>query len=211
MLTGDYVITFVRHGETASNLQGAFLGVTDEPLNALGLQQAHATGQFLKAQQIPFDLVLTSPLLRCLQTGNILRQYIDIAPISEPLLRERHYGVFEGKTRAEIQVSLPEILNIYQKDKPFVQLPGGESAIDVEQRVKQLFWVQIPQIAPEGASILVITHLNPLRAFLRLSGLRDWDVYFQAFHNASVTQIRTDFATFDTIIDNYSCFDDPAC
>ena len=50
----------IRHGETKLNALGRLQGWTDEPLNQNGKDLAIITGEALK--EIPFDLVITSPL-----------------------------------------------------------------------------------------------------------------------------------------------------
>ena len=51
----------IRHGETKLNALGRLQGWTDEPLNQNGKDLAIITGEALK--EIPFDLVITSPLI----------------------------------------------------------------------------------------------------------------------------------------------------
>jgi len=57
----------------------------------------------------------------------------------------------------------------------------------------------------------VVSHLNPIRGFLRLTGLKDWDIYYQKFHNTSVTRVWTDLDEAKLLMFNYSCFEDPYC
>ena len=59
----------IRHGETKLNALGRLQGWTDEPLNQNGKDLAIITGEALK--EIPFDLVITSPLKRARETGEL--------------------------------------------------------------------------------------------------------------------------------------------
>jgi len=206
-----YDITFVRHGQTDLNSRKAFQGISDAPLNELGREQARFTGKFLKNQNETFDLTLCSPLLRTIQTAEIIQQYIPISIIAEPLLRERSYGIFEGKNPTELEKECPEILAEYQKNKPFVRPPQGETALDVEERIRTLFWEVIPKKYPNHYKILCVAHLNPVRAMLHLLNLTDREIYYREFKNTSVTRISTDLKDGKIILLDFSCMEDTAC
>ena len=96
-------IWLIRHGETAWSLSGQHTGRTDLPLTAAGEQRAREVGRFLAGR--PFALVLTSPLTRARETCR-LAGYGEVAQI-EPDLREWDYGDYEGRTREQIQESVP--------------------------------------------------------------------------------------------------------
>lgn len=207
----SYYITFVRHGQTEENARNAFIGITDGELNEIGQKQAKATARYLKDQGWQFDLVLSSPLKRCLQTANIITEYLNLSFEIEPNLIERNYGIFENKTRQEVVTAYPHIFADYKKNKPFIELPEGESAIAIENRIHELFWQKIPQFYPKVEHILCITHLNPVRAFLRLTQLKPWEIYFEKFSNASVTRVKSDLVHSELLVYDFSCFEDPAC
>jgi probable phosphoglycerate mutase len=207
----EFFLTFVRHGETDANKLNRFIGVTNPSLNTTGTNQAHASGKYLQNQQWPFERILVSPLLRCQETAQIISNYI-VAPIkSIDTLKERNYGIFESKTKEWAAENYPELYREYQARKPFVKLPGGESAVDLEQRIHTFFWEKLPASMDDKRHFLIITHLNPIRAFLRLSALADWDIYFQSFHNSSITRITTNFQTANLVLFDYSCYHDPIC
>ncbi|MCI8446125.1 MAG: histidine phosphatase family protein, partial [Bacilli bacterium] len=83
----------VRHGETGYNKMGLLQGKTNIPLNQKGIEQANKTKKEL--EQINFDIVVSSPLNRAIDTAKI------IAPNNEILiderLNERTLGEYEGK------------------------------------------------------------------------------------------------------------------
>jgi broad specificity phosphatase PhoE len=207
----NYDITFVRHGQTDLNSRKAFQGISDAPLNELGREQAKVTGKFLKKSHGTFDLALTSPLLRAIQTAEIIQQYIPIQFQSEPLLRERSYGIFEGKNPTELEKEQPKILKEYQKNKPFVRPPNGETALDVENRIRELFWDVLPKKYPNHEKILCVTHLNPVRSLLYLLKLVDIQIYYREFKNTSVTRITTDLKEAKILLLDFACMEDSAC
>lgn len=94
---------FVRHGETPWNAERRLQGHQDIPLNALGLAQAAAAARYLvqRHAQWSFSAVISSDLLRARQTADTIGAALGLDVRSEPALRERHYGDFEGKTPAE--------------------------------------------------------------------------------------------------------------
>ena len=86
----------LRHGATDWNLEGRFQGLTDNPLNEDGIAQAHAAAQRL--QRIPFDYIVSSPLIRASRTADIIA-----ALSSKPLaiddgIIECDFGSLEGRS-----------------------------------------------------------------------------------------------------------------
>lgn len=95
------VLVVVRHGETEWSRLGRHTGLTDLPLTPLGEEQARLTGRALAGRS--FDLVLTSPLRRALDTA-ALAGHPDAAVETD--LVEWDYGPVEGLTRAEVSREL---------------------------------------------------------------------------------------------------------
>ena len=94
----------IRHGETEWSLSGAHTSRTDIPLTARGEERAGKIRDYLAHRQ--FSLVLTSPLQRARETCRVAG-YGDVAQIEENL-REWDYGVYEGRTTAEIRQEQPD-------------------------------------------------------------------------------------------------------
>lgn len=94
------VFCLVRHGETDWNLSGRLQGREDLPLNETGRNQARLTGAYLS--KWPWDLIVTSPLSRALETARLVGDKT-AAKILEPEtdLQERDYGESAGLTREE--------------------------------------------------------------------------------------------------------------
>jgi probable phosphoglycerate mutase len=117
-------ITLVRHGATAWSKTGQHTGRTDIPLERDGREEAVELGERLAGDS--FDVVLTSPLIRALETAE-LAGYGGVA-VENSDLREWDYGEYEGCTTADIR-----------RERPGWSLfddgcPGGESAPDVGKR-----------------------------------------------------------------------------
>lgn len=88
---------FVRHGQTPWGPDLILDGPQDLELNQLGTQQAEEAGQKLKklfaGHETPSMKLITSPLLRALQTAQKISEITDL-PIfgQEDDLKERYYG-----------------------------------------------------------------------------------------------------------------------
>ena len=60
----------VRHGETAWNIDNKYQGITDIPLNEIGIKQAQAIARRMKAFKI--DKIYSSDLSRAYETGKLI-------------------------------------------------------------------------------------------------------------------------------------------
>lgn len=94
----SYYLHFIRHGETKGNAEGKYIGKTDLPItydSALSVKKLADAGIYPDV-----DIIYSSPLIRCLQTANIIYPGQDLKIVDN--LKEYDFGVFEGKTAAEI-------------------------------------------------------------------------------------------------------------
>ena len=156
----------VRHGRTAGNLRGAYVGRGDEPLLA----------EWVPAKAVPAPgAVYSSPLRRCLQTAALL--YPAAQPVCLQALIERDFGELEGKTHAEI-IRLPGFAEwgMTERSMPF---PGGEEMDAFLARSMGAVW-QVLQAA-EGAGqehVAAVTHGGVIMAAMHMlhpqSAYHDW-------------------------------------
>ena len=94
---------FLRHGQTDWNVEGRMQGHTDIPLNATGLQQAHAAAQ--RMAQLPVTRIVSSPLVRALKTAAITAETLKLPIHIDSALKERTFGSFEGRTSHQIKAA----------------------------------------------------------------------------------------------------------
>ncbi|MET4060136.1 putative phosphatase [Arthrobacter sp. UYP6] len=88
-------LVLVRHGETDWNQERRLQGRTDNPLNGVGRAQARKAGRLLAAD--PWNVVVSSPLLRAVQTAHLIADAAGLQPAGTvPELIERDYGPAEG-------------------------------------------------------------------------------------------------------------------
>ena len=139
----------IRHGETEWSLSGAHTSRTDIPLTERGKQRAAKIRDYLAQRK--FSLVLTSPLQRARETCRIAG-YADGAQIEENL-REWDYGIFEGRTTADIRKDQPD-WSIW--DSP---VPEGEPVEHVAARAQKV----IDRALLAGGDVALFAHAHILR------------------------------------------------
>ena len=88
------MIYIIRHGQTEKNRVKVLQGRSDVPLNDAGRQQAMEARDRFAARGIHFDKVYTSPLLRAVQTAEIIAEGIPQAV--DKRLIDMDYGPYEG-------------------------------------------------------------------------------------------------------------------
>jgi broad specificity phosphatase PhoE len=140
-------IVLLRHGATEWSLSGQHTGRTDIPLLDLGRQQAKAAGQLLR--DMPFGLVLASPLVRASETCALA----GFDGIPEPDLMEWDYGDYEGLTTDAIRVDRPG-WSLWNDG-----VPGGERAAEVGRRADRV----IDRARQSGSDTLCVAHGHVLR------------------------------------------------
>jgi uncharacterized phosphatase len=94
--TGSGMFALVRHGETDWNLERRLQGRTDNPLNETGRGHARQAADELRAEA--WDGILSSPLLRAVQTARIIAEELDVPYLGTvDQLIERDFGRDEGR------------------------------------------------------------------------------------------------------------------
>jgi len=162
-IPSDSAILVIRHGETHWNRAGRVQGWQDSALTDVGLAQAHALADRLADERI--EHVISSDLGRARQTAAPIVGRLGIGIDLDPELRERNYGVFEGRTYGEIERDDPEAYAFLVRRDPAYLVPGGESgeafgarALGALERVAR---------AHAGRRIAVVTHGGVLGVLYR--------------------------------------------
>src|SRR4051812_46498348 len=95
-MASSHHLYLIRHLPTAGNREKKYIGWTDEPIEPV---EDKGKYRFLEAQN---RIVYGSDLLRAKQTAAILMPGADYLP--DARLRECHFGDFEGKTYADLEM-----------------------------------------------------------------------------------------------------------
>lgn len=126
-------ILAIRHGETAWNRDTRIQGHIDIPLNDQGLWQASRLAQALRDE--PLAAIYSSDLARARQTAQAVADVHGLPVETHTGLRERHFGLFEGKTWHEIETGWPEQALAWRQRVPEFAPEGGENLLQLQARV----------------------------------------------------------------------------
>lgn len=156
-------VIIVRHGQTVWNLEGKRQGHLDSPLTEEGLAQAKALAE--RFRRLSFTALYSSDLGRAYETAKIISGTTGHEIVTDPRLRERNLGIFQGLNAAEIQQRYPEEYRMHRSVGPDYVIPGGESMRQqVERNVDCLTEIAQKHL---GETLVVVTHAGVLGAFFR--------------------------------------------
>jgi len=161
-------LVLIRHGESEWNAKGLWCGWIDVPLSKKGREEAKLAATSIR--DISFDIAFTSDLKRALHTLDIIKQelnLLDLPTVVEPAFKERHYGIYAGKNKWEIQKRLGEAEFKRLRRGWDVPIPKGESLKDVYARVIPKFNEHILPRIMKGLNILFVAHGNSNRALMK--------------------------------------------
>lgn len=114
----------IRHGMTAANEEHRYLGKTEESLSERGIRQLE---QLAGSGKLPKpELVLCSPMQRCIESAAILFPAVPVIEIQE--WKEMDFGNFENKNYEELNGNPAYQAWIDSGGK--IAFPGGESRED---------------------------------------------------------------------------------
>ena len=102
----------VRHGETFENASDRLQGRIDSELTLEGIKQAQVVSNIFKEKTI--DLIVSSPLKRCVETAKIISDG-KIKVIYDERLLGRDHGEFTGLKKNE--VNFDDYWNYYKNIK----------------------------------------------------------------------------------------------
>jgi broad specificity phosphatase PhoE len=130
-------MVLVRHGQTDWNVNGRYVGWTDEGLNREGLRQAEMLAQRL--ERWPMSVVYSSPLKRAWMTAEIVGgpHSLPVQIIEE--LGEMRIGAWEGMYAGDIAATYSELWKTWRTSPGDFRMPGGESPDEVRQRAVRAF------------------------------------------------------------------------
>jgi probable phosphoglycerate mutase len=171
-------LCIVRHGETAWNAEHRVQGQLDIPLSEIGIKQAQAAARILGREK--FDAIYSSDLSRAMQTAQPTASALGMKILTDKDLRERHYGMFERLTYAEVKVKHASEYARFAARDPDFDFVSGESLRDFSTR--RIAVVSTLAKRHEGQHILVFTHGGVLDELYRhinavpVSAARDFGI-----------------------------------
>lgn len=156
----------VRHGQTEHSAQKRYSGSSDPALTELGVKQAAAVAQAVAALG-QIDAIVASPSQRTQQSAMACAEALGIdASRIETVdgFREMDFGVFEGLTRDEARERYAEEFGAWEAAASKAP-PEGESQSSAHRRVTRAR-LKV-QEAHEGQTVLVVTHMMPIKSVIR--------------------------------------------
>jgi broad specificity phosphatase PhoE len=145
------VLFLVRHGQTAENARGVFLGRQDPALSEIGQRQAAALADIVPRAA----RVISSPLRRARQTAEAL----GLPTVVDERWIELDYGTLDGRRPEELA---DDVWRRWRADDTFVPPGGGESLLVLGERVRSA----CEELSAEAANgdVVVVTHVSPIKA-----------------------------------------------
>ena len=161
-------LVLIRHGQSLWNAENKFTGWTDIGLSEKGIKEAEEAGK--KLENVPFDVVHTSALIRAQKTAEIIiknnKKSKKIPVYKDKRLNERHYGSLQGLNKKETAEKYgAEQVHIWRRSFD-VPPPDGESLKMNAERTIPYFKENIIQDLKKGKNVLVSAHGNSLRSIV---------------------------------------------
>ncbi len=150
-------IYLVRHGKTDWNVAHRLQGSENTPLNSEGRELAGQVGRAL--EDVPFDVIYSSPLDRAYETACLIRGHRNIPIIKDERLREIAFGINEGRFSADI-LKNPDDPFRYFFTHPELYLPtgGGETFEEVRVRTADFMKNEIEPKKNTWERIMIVAH-----------------------------------------------------
>ncbi|MGN1212587.1 MAG: histidine phosphatase family protein [Christensenellales bacterium] len=170
----------MRHGTTVWNEKGITQGRTNNRLSKNGKLLTEKVAKEL--QDVDFDGIITSPLMRTVQTANIINKYHKVKILKDDNLIEIDQGDFTGRSKNSLSKKEETLKNKRAKSA------GMESYEECFKRVKT-FLNTIKQ-KYNFESVLIVTH-NCVATFIEdiLTNKKvnfNSNIFLRDFKNAEV-------------------------
>lgn len=152
----------IRHG--ACEGSGSYIGKgSSVHLTGEGRMHIHRVGQLLADQSIPVEMFLTSPQQRAIESAQIIGDRIGCSFTVLKGLEECDFGLWEGKDYHQISLNEKEILDYWIKDPIRNRPPGGETLLEVKERVlKALPSLNFFLKDEKEHNVFIVSHRGPI-------------------------------------------------
>lgn len=163
-------LVLVRHGESEWNAERRVQGQGGTGLSARGVAQAEHAARAV-ADAWPDARVVSSDLQRCRETAAPLLELLGADEVTDPGLRERHFGAWTGRLRTEIEREWPEHWARWRAGEDVLGELGGETDAQLGDRVEAALR-RLLDAGSADRSLVCVTHGGPVwHGTHRLAGL----------------------------------------
>jgi broad specificity phosphatase PhoE len=135
-------VYLARHGRTALNAEGRLRGLSDPPLDEVGIVEVSRLADALAARHP--TVVVSSPLQRAAATAQAIGAAADVPVATDARLTDRDYGPMTGLLRADVENRYGSIDSA----------PGVESRTALAERARRAFLELVAELMP-GPVVLV--------------------------------------------------------
>ncbi|NPA54548.1 MAG: histidine phosphatase family protein [Aquificae bacterium] len=153
-------IIYVRHAESLWNPIGKYQGRLDPELSERGHKQAKLLAEALKKYK-PTALY-TSPLKRTYMTAEYISKELGLEPKIDEDIIEIDHGEWSGMLVDEVKEKYPDMFRQWLYEPETIKFPGGETLIDVYNRVKRFQEKMLEK--HDGETVVAVSHTVPIRA-----------------------------------------------
>lgn len=156
----------VRHGVTAHTSQRLFSGGLEgknPPLSEEGHEQAALTASWLAAQLSEIVLV-SSPVLRTLETAAHIAAAFGVEMTEDPRFAEMNFGGWEAKSFSDLFASKDPDIQAWFGDLGYAAGGTGESFLTVEKRVLAARDDLLATYADR--TVVVVSHVTPIKVLV---------------------------------------------
>lgn len=149
-------VYIIRHGETVWNAAGKLQGYADIELNEQGRALAGELGERL--EQVSFDRIYASPLIRAYETACLIRGHRNIPIIRDDRLKEISFGELEGIHYSEWLSDASPYRFFFHEPAKYHPPVGGESLEEVQERTRSFLTEIVEPLYSECERIMIVAH-----------------------------------------------------
>lgn len=182
-------ICLIRHGQTDWNKKFLIQGRENNPLNEEGIIQAYVTANLLLNNDSNWDVIISSPLIRAVQTAEIIKDKLNLKSpiIINNNVIEREFGAAEGLTISE------EVYDRINND----DYDNLETCKELQKRSMDTI-IDIVKSFP-NKKILIITHSHFIKGLLTqidsnftwTSSLKNASINYVYFNELNIIDYKT--------------------
>lgn len=149
------MLYIMRHGKTEWNALRKLQGRTDIPLNEQGRTMALQAWE--EYQTVNIDICYCSPLIRAVETAQIVLKNRNIPIITDDRLVEMGFGDFEGENSFQ-DFDCPINVLFKEPEKYVASVGGAETFDELFERTGAFLKEVIQPQLKEGKDILIVGH-----------------------------------------------------
>lgn len=179
-------VYLVRHGQSEWNVLRLTQGQTSHPrLTSLGREQAERAASLIGKDLAgrPVARILTSDLVRAVETAKVAGKALRAPVALDARLREQHLGELEGRGYDETWVAA----EAHDWSDPTLPVAGGESLMEVHDRVGAVL-TEVAEL--HGGPTVLVSHGDAIRAAVaRLTGVAPHQAPWVEVANGAVARV----------------------